>query len=511
WQIPRDQLKVIESKQVIIIAKTKNRAQPTEKLHTRRRVIDNYAIMGITKAEFVCLKQNKRIKWPKHHVKALAEMRSLNHENLAEFFGVCCNNGDHFYALYNLIERASLEDFIRDLDFDFDATFQAAFLNDILRGLQYLHKSRIGYHGLLNVQTCLIDANWVLRMSHFGLSSALNEFIKADALQVIDKIPQAVYVHVAPEHLAHLKISREYPKGSPEGDFYSFGIILYSMLYRCLPFERLHLTADGNLLTTMNQCFSRPPESRPSIRELQLIKIYRYGNLVDQMLRMNEKYAENLERIVAERTALLAEAQQQTDRLLCEMLPPSIAARLKAGEAIIPRNYKSVTVGFFQICNFEVLMKKCTPNQVRIKCYYFNDAYKVETTGENYMLASGVPNENQNRHVFVIADIAIRGQQSPTIADWKFVIRIGFHTGPIAAGVIGLRSPRYCLFGDTVNFASRMQSTCNPNQIQIAESTAKLLQDSPKYRLTKRGIVSVKGKGEVNTYWLDAYITSTSS
>ena len=95
--------------------------------------MDSYAILGITKAEYVCLKQNKKIKWSKEEMKALSDMRSMNHENLADFFGVCCNDGDRFYALYNLIERASLEDFVRDLDFDFDSTFQSAFLNDILR------------------------------------------------------------------------------------------------------------------------------------------------------------------------------------------------------------------------------------------------------------------------------------------------------------------------------------------------------------------------------------------
>uniref|UniRef100_F1LE49 Speract receptor n=1 Tax=Ascaris suum TaxID=6253 RepID=F1LE49_ASCSU len=79
------------------------------------------------------------------------------------------------------------------------------------------------------------------------------------------------------------------------------------------------------------------------------------------MIKMNEKYAQNLERIVAERTSMLVEAQEQTDRLLCEMLPPTIAAQLKAGKPIIPRSYDSVTVAFCQIVDFGVLMGKCTP------------------------------------------------------------------------------------------------------------------------------------------------------
>uniref|UniRef100_A0A0R3RZQ8 Guanylate cyclase domain-containing protein n=1 Tax=Elaeophora elaphi TaxID=1147741 RepID=A0A0R3RZQ8_9BILA len=185
----------------------------------------------------------------------------------------------------------------------------------------------------------------------------------------------------------------------------------------------------------------------------------------------------------------------------------SIAAELKAGRAIIPRNYQSVTVGFCQIVEFMHLMEQCTPEQVIsflneafmifdevIKCH---DAYKVETTGETYMMASGVPSENGGQHVFEIAEIALQIREVTSAPNWHLRVRIGFHCGPIAAGVIGLRSPRYCLFGDTVNFASRMQSNCEPNQIQVAESTAKILMGHPnsKYKLTKRGVVRVKGKG----------------
>ncbi|VDO39942.1 unnamed protein product [Brugia timori] len=209
-------------------------------------------------------------------------------------------------------------------------------------------------------------------------------------------------------------------------------------------------------------------------------------------------------------------------KVLNDNIVRSIAAQLKAGETIIPRNYESVTVGFCQIVEFMYLMEHCTPEQVIsflneafmtfdevIKCH---DAYKVETTGETYMMASGVPRENGGRHIFEIAEIALKIREKTfaykvtAAPNWHLRVRIGFHCGPIAAGVIGLRSPRYCLFGDTVNFASRMQSNCEANQIQVAESTAKILMENSKYNLTKRGVVHVKGKGDVNTYWLNELI-----
>uniref|UniRef100_A0A1I7VAG3 guanylate cyclase n=1 Tax=Loa loa TaxID=7209 RepID=A0A1I7VAG3_LOALO len=516
WRISKENLKVIETK------RSKGHAV-SDNLSYKRRQLDSYALVGTLKAEFMCFKQNKRIPWNKVELKFLYELKSLNQNNLTNFIGICYNDLDRFYVLYTLIERASLEDFIYDQKFNVDNTFKCAFIRDILKGLQYLHKSSIGYHGMLSLKTCMIDTNWILKLTNFGIS---------------------IYITVAPELLIGIQIGWNFPKGTITGDIYSFGIMLYSIIFRVKPFDRLslkevlhnvvqkslrpHTNNDSSdpLIKLMCQCWNSIPEERPKLEIIRetvgSIFSNSKGNLVDQMIKMNENYAQNLERIVAERTSLLVEAQEQTDRLLCEMLPPSIAIQLKEGKAIIPRNYESVTVGFCQIVDFMHLMEQCTPAQVIsflnetfmcfdevIKCH---DAYKVETTGETYMMASGVPNENGGRHIFEIAEIALKIREKTfsykaiDVPNWFLRVRIGFHCGPIAAGVIGLRSPRYCLFGDTVNFASRMQSNCEPNQIQVAESTAKILMENSKYKLTKRGVVNVKGKGDVNTYWLNEFI-----
>ncbi|KAK6033263.1 adenylate/guanylate cyclase catalytic domain protein, partial [Ostertagia ostertagi] len=345
----------------------------------------------------------------------------------------------------------------------------------------------------------------------------------------------------APELLKETGNGDNYPRGSPQGDIYSLGMILYWLMYREDPFAKTGLRGkalvaeilkrrlkpeaddyDGSpdqkaLARLMKECYTTAAESRPSLRSVLTAVNKAFstskGNLVDQMIRMNEKYAQNLEQIVAERNAMLQEAQEQTNRLLNEMLPASVAQVLKEGGTIPPRSYDAATVCFVQLCDFPALVRKSRSDEV---ISFLNDifdrfdtiikkhdAYKVETTGETYMVASGVPNENDGRHIIEIAECSldIREESYTYVVahcpDFKVRVRIGFHCGPIAAGVIGIRSPRYCLFGDTVNFASRMQSNCPPNQIQTSEVTALRLMNTNEYSLVKRGIVQVKGKGIV--------------
>lgn len=239
--------------------------------------------------------------------------------------------------------------------------------------------------------------------------------------------------------------------------------------------------------------------------------------LVIGRLRQTSK---DLELRVIERTAELQKANQQlaveqekSERLLLNILPESIACRLKNGHSNIADGFAEVTILFADIVNFTQLSEQVSPeelvsllNEIFSAFDRLTEQYgleKIKTIGDAYMVAGGIP-EPRPDHADAIAEMALGMQEAIAQFNQKYHqscnIRIGINTGPVVAGVIGTRKFIYDLWGDTVNIASRMESHGIAGEIQVTETTYKHLHS--RYELQPRGQIYVKGKGEMVTYLL---------
>ncbi|CAD6224088.1 GSCOCG00005475001-RA-CDS [Cotesia congregata] len=213
----------------------------------------------------------------------------------------------------------------------------------------------------------------------------------------------------------------------------------------------------------------------------------------------------------------LDEEMRRTDELLYQMIPKQVADRLRNGENPIDtcEMFDNVSILFSDVVTFTAICSRLTPMEVvsMLNGMYSlfdtlterNRVYKVETIGDAYMVVSGAPSKETD-HADRVCDMAL--DMVEAITDLKdrstgdhLQIRVGIHSGAVVAGIVGLKMPRYCLFGDSVNTAARMEATSEAMQIHISESTKELL--SPSYKVKERGEIQVKGKGSMKTYWLE--------
>jgi class 3 adenylate cyclase len=205
--------------------------------------------------------------------------------------------------------------------------------------------------------------------------------------------------------------------------------------------------------------------------------------------------------------------QARSERLLLNVLPEPVAARLKKQEGVIADTYAAVTVLFADIVGFTPLAERLSaPDVVALLDRVFvrwdaladrHGVEKIKTIGDAYMVAGGIPVPRDD-HAGAIAEMALAmGQEAARVAaevGLPLEIRVGIDTGPVVAGVIGRAKFIYDLWGDTVNTASRMESHALPGTIQVTERTYERLRDG--YLFRRRGTIEVKGKGPMTTYLL---------
>ncbi|OTF76542.1 guanylate cyclase C-like protein, partial [Euroglyphus maynei] len=455
-----------------------------------------------------------------------------------------------------------------------DWPFRYSLINDIIEGILFIHESSLGYHGSLKSSNCVIDSRLVVKLTDIGLRTIRNLSKQNSGLPNYKSL-----LWTAPEHLRQRRPDLH---GSVKGDIYSFSIVLQEIITRSGPFETVKVVGgDGKysvvsldpqfiiqqlklggatpyrpnvdqrecapeLIELLQQCWDENPQNRPTITTIRtqirkLSKDYIGGSgnsFLENLLLRLEQYANDLEILVEQKTSAFFEEKRKCEELLYELLPKTVADQLKRENQVKPESFQCVTIFFSDIVQFTQIAAASTPIEIvdflndlytlfdSIIASY--DVYKVETVGDSYMVVSGLPIRNGNEHARQIARMSlelldqIKKFRIKHLPEQDVRLRIGIHSGPCAAGVIGLKMPRYCLFGDTVNTASRMESHGErksfmisiktitiittmiiANKIHTSEFSKLILDRFGSFNLTLRGDIHLKGKGIVRTYWLD--------
>ncbi|XP_050317118.1 uncharacterized protein LOC126751150 [Bactrocera neohumeralis] len=465
----------------------------------------------------------------------------MRHENINPLIG-WLSDPNRTAMVFDYCSRGSLQDVLIMDEIKLDWSFRLSLLTDLVRGMRYFHASPLRVHGTLTSRNCVVDARWVLKITDYGLPS----FYEAQNLLPPTRTAKEL-LWTAPELLRSMKTHHHHHGrvlGTQMGDVYSFGIIMQEVVVRGEPYCMLSLSPDEIIakikkppplirpsvskgaappeaINIMRQCWAEQPEMRPDFNSVyERFKMLNHGrkvNFVDTMFQMLEKYSNNLEELIRERTDQLDIERKKTEQLLNRMLPSSVAEKLKMGLAVEPEEFSDVTIYFSDIVGFTTIAAHCSPVQVvdlLNDLYTIFDAtinaynvYKVETIGDAYMVVSGLPVKIPD-HAEQIATMALDLLHQSGRFNVKHLpgvplqLRIGLHTGPCCAGVVGLTMPRYCLFGDTVNTASRMESTGSSWRIHMSQETRDRLEARGGYTIEQRGLIEIKGKGMMNTFWL---------
>ncbi|KAG7344748.1 family 3 adenylate cyclase [Nitzschia inconspicua] len=389
-------------------------------------------------------------------------------------------------------------------------------VRDITQGIQFLHASKPPIlHGDLKAKNILVDCRFRAKVADFGFSH-----FKMSGKSKTAAVLQGTPFFMAPEYLRR---KSEYTAAC---DIYSLGMIFYEIYARQAPFEgedpkkvlpkvcspRINKrppipdACPPRMTDIIKKCWSANSFFRPTAKDLDYA-----------LVEMSARDTEPLETF----HNTFKEGMKCKATSLYDVFPKHIADALNAGKKVEAESHDCVTVVFSDIVGFTTISETFSPLKVSNmldRLYQALDilsskhnVFKVETIGDAYMGVTNLDGMQLDDHVKCIAlwaqDAIIAASKIPIddedLSLGYVKIRVGFNSGPVVSNVIGSLNPRYGLFGDTVNTASRMESNSVEGRIQCTHASAELLaQQAPDIPVTVRGKIKVKGKGKMRTYWV---------
>lgn len=455
--------------------------------------------------------------------------------------------------------KGSLREFFQNESMVIDWTFKYSIINDIMAGLLYLHSSPIEFHGRLKSSNCLVSSRFVVKLSDYGIRSLYEQI--DDNCDELDLMKKKIWC--APEHMKSSTLNKV---GSIKGDVYSFGLLLYEIITNKIPFCDLEkndafimplkalynelknrgptLDKTGpnldiidmeqnkdldSMIYLMKRSWIHDPNKRLSMQEAnatikRITRDVTSKKLLENLTSRMEQYTNNLESLVEAKLETLVDEKSKTEELLYQFVPKSIASLLKEGQSVAPEAFNCVTVFFSDIVGFTSLSSESSPMEVidflsdLYLCFdetlEHYDIFKVDTIGDAYIVASGLPERNEGKHVIEIARAALELRERistfkiPHRPGRSLQMRVGINSGPCIAGIVGgVNMPKYCVFGDTLTTGKFMESSGLPMKIHLTEESKLLLDQIGGFNIESRTPKITKDGLPLQSFWLESEIS----
>ena len=405
----------------------------------------------------------------------------LRHPHILTVLGAVLQDAEPILVM-EYMDRGSLYDLLHNETLPLDGDVVLRILQGVVSGIEFLHSASPPLlHNDIKSANVLVDASFRAKVSDFGLS------VKRRAARG----PPGTPLWMAPELLRSRKA-----QPSTATDVYSFGILLSEVFNRADPYAE-----DQMPMRDLLRCIAAPPDGPPPKRpNIGRSVPFMFADLMARCwhplpaARPSFASIGSQLRMVAEQdgaaasnvTAALLAAKQRTAgerKLLNAVFPPAVAAALAEGRRVEPQEFACVTVFFSDIVGFTDISARLAPAKVMHmldRLYNRLDLltakhglFKVETIGDAYLACGALMEGQEHDHALRVAGFALDAvdaaagvavdEDDPSAGN--ITIRAGFHSGPVVASVVGRTNPRYCLFGDTVNTANRMESKCVPSHL----------------------------------------------